>query len=147
MAGDGKGKMRGRGRERRTEERERQKIADIIGCLHTCWLSHFLIQGLGLYRGSNPLSLMSPALAGGCFITRATCDTCWMFTMCQSLSTECVFVFVLSNEGGCIISSVLLLRKMGQQGSEIYINFPKFTQYVSFFFLKLFFKIYLACEI
>ena len=46
------------------------------------------------------------------------------------------FYFVLSNEGGYIISSVLLLRKMGQQGSEIYINFPKFTQYVSSFFFS-----------
>ena len=47
------------------------------------------------------------------------------------------FSFVLSNEGGCIISSVLLLGKMEQQGSEIYINFPKFTQYVSSFFFSL----------
>ena len=59
MAGDGRGKMREEREERRTEERRREKIADIVGCLHICWLSHFLTQGLGPPRDQTLVSYVS----------------------------------------------------------------------------------------
>ena len=73
MAGDGKGKMREEREERRTEERERQKIADISGCLHTCWLSHFLTQGLGPLRDGTLVSYVS-CLSRRVLYHRATCE-------------------------------------------------------------------------
>ena len=51
------------------------------------WVCHFLLQGIFLTQGSNPVSLKSPALAGRLFTTSATREALYMY-VCVCIYTH-----------------------------------------------------------
>ena len=61
---------------------------------------HFLLQGIFLTQGSNPVSLKSPALAGGFFTTSATWEALYV---CVCV---CIHTHIYTHHVFCIHSSI-----------------------------------------
>ena len=98
---------------------------------------HFLLQGMDLrHLGTEPMSLMYPALADGFFITSATWETHTTLTRTQTKTSMTL-----------LISPSKLIQRLTKETSFLPSEFLPYSQICTYFLKKMFSNIWIHCQL